>query len=68
MPLNPVERKAFILSAMPQIANGMMSNNEMMQAIAQLHSRGGDDREVQVAITAYIIAVAMADEYDQENP
>ena len=68
MPLNPVERKEFILACMPALATGVLSNQDMLDAMATAHSRGGADRIDQTATLIYDMAVVLADKYDAENP
>ena len=68
MPLNPVERKEFILACMPDIATGIFADEEVLASMDYVHSRGGDTRTVQTVNLSYDTAVALADKYDLENP
>ena len=68
MPLNPVERKDLILAAMPQIANGILSDYDLLKSMDHIHSRGGFNRDVQIVNLTYDTAVGLADKYDLENP
>ena len=68
MPLNPVERKDLILASMPQIANGILSDYDLLKSMDHIHSRGGFNRGEQIINLVYLTAVALADKYDLENP
>ena len=68
MALNPVERKDFILTSMPIIAQGFIDNPAVMNALDHRHSRGAPTRREQLLGIIYNHAVDMADKYDLENP
>jgi len=69
MALNPVERKEFILACIPHIANGVLSNQELLESLDYSHAyEEKPTRKVQVTNFVYQVAVLLAVKYDAENP
>ena len=65
MPLNPIERKAFILDAMAHMAGGVLANQQSIDSLSRVFH---GDAEVETGKIIYTLAVVLADRYDIENP